>query len=189
MSFPTESLVAKGGELTGYLFENKSIGFPRTLFFASRIHFKTVEYAGDEFDCSLNSEDIPFTGRDWRRLDLIDFTSETAVEQINMSFYDEAHNFCHDITGKFTYLGEDKYKLQQSAKIDYMGYTGKDGHPNLPISAEAILTFDGIRVSKEDLPNPSSVSDAKDALSEFLDLDFLQEPEEFKWDYNFKPRW
>ena len=189
MSFPTESLVAKGGELTGYLFENKDIGFPRTLFFVSYIHFEKIEYAGDEFECSLNSEDIPFTGRDWRRLDLVDFTSEAAIERINMSFYDEAHNFCHDITGKFTYLGEDKYRLQQSAKVDYMGYVGDDAHPNLPIRAETILTFDGIRVGKDKLSTPSSAAEAKDALGEFLDLDFLHEPEEFEWDYNFKPRW
>ena len=189
MSFPTASLVARGGELTGYLFENKNIGFPRTLFFVSYIHFEKVEYADEDFECSLNSEDIPFTGRDWRRLDQVDFTSEAAIKQINMSFYDGEHNFCHDITGRFTYLGEDKYRLRQSAKIDYMGYLDDDAHPDLPISAEAILTLDGIRVSKDMLSDPSSASEAKNALAAFLDLDFLHDPDEFKWHHNFKPRW
>ncbi|TQV77777.1 hypothetical protein [Denitrobaculum tricleocarpae] len=189
MSFPTELLVAKGGELTGYLFENKNIGFPRTLFFVSYIHFEEVQYLDEDFECSLNSEDIPFTGRDWRSLEQIDFTAAKAIEQINMSFYDGEHHFCHDIKGKFTYLGEDKYKIRQSAKIDYMGYDGDDAHPNLPVSAEAILTFDGIRVGKDNLSKPASATDAKEALAEFLDLDLLQDPDESEWHYNFKPRW
>ena len=90
--FPSHLLKANGGEIYAYIYENPLVGLPRNLFWSVTLRFEPIVHEGEQWECSMTCEWIPWPVGDWRGLDNARLKVESNDQLIESSFYLVAHD-------------------------------------------------------------------------------------------------
>src|SRR5437868_1197374 len=96
--FPSHLLVPSGGENYAHIFENKTTGVGRNLFWSITVDFQPIQYGGDEFSCSMTCEWIAWPLRDWRELDGRELDVDYGENGVESSFYMGRHDLATHAT-------------------------------------------------------------------------------------------
>ena len=78
---------AVGGQIYGHLFENRSVGIPRAVYWACTIEFAPLYIDGEDWPSSLLCEWIRWPIRDWRQLSGHMFTAAKDQTHPEASLY------------------------------------------------------------------------------------------------------
>ena len=181
MRFPSTSLIPKGGEIYCHIFENEAVELARNLFWSITVEFHPVRYGGEQFDCSLACEWIPWPIRTWQELEGRRLDVGYGDEGVEASFYMCEHHVADRIKLDVNRRSGTQFRVSVEALIDFAGYYGDDQDPAMPVRAEADLPFTGLLVIPDNLsPPPSTPSELSAVACEFVDLSVYGEPESRK---------
>ncbi len=176
--FPADKLMASGGNIHCHLFENPSTGLPRNVFWSITINFRSIEYEGHDWRCSITCEWLTLSLRDWRELGGRSLDLKYGDGGSESSFY----MFQHDI-GKSTRLqigtrSGNTFDVAMQMAVDFAGYTGPDRNPSMVVRGRATVPFTGVIVVPENLsPNPNTPAKVSSAVGTYLDVTLLRPPE------------
>jgi hypothetical protein len=186
--FPADKLKASGGGIHAHLFENSLTGISRNLFWSVRLGFEPIKYEGDEWECSMTCEWIPWRIRDWRNLHNLELRVGGDDQLIESSFYMAEHDEGRETSLRLQHQEGHLFKVRMSMVVDFTGYTGRDRNPEMSVAGEALVPFKGVYVVPENLfPKPMTVSEVKEVAQDFIDLSAHREPYREKHKFIFEP--
>ena len=186
--FPSHLLKGNGGEIYAYVHENRLLGLERSLFWSVTVRFEPIVYEGERWECSMTCEWIPWPVRDWRGLDNVRLKVESDDQLIESSFYLVAHDLGTDTEVLLQRHEANLFRVRMSMTVDFTGLTGNDRNAVMVVAGEAIVPFQGVFVTPENLyPKPTTVADVKEIAKDYIDLTAYQEPQQENHNFIFKP--
>ncbi|MFD2232165.1 hypothetical protein [Alkalimarinus sediminis] len=189
MEFPHQELKAKSGSISGFIFENPSVGLKRGLFISIEVDFEPIKYGDNEWECSLASEWIPFKGNNWYELESIDFQDEFVKEMNETTFYLTTHDWCNDVHIELKREERNLFNLKLKANADFSGYYGGDENSSMPITVDLTVPFTNFIIRRDNLfPKPNSIEEALVVSNEFIDTTTFKEPSFDGEVFKFEPK-
>jgi hypothetical protein len=176
------------GSISAHVFENRSVGVQRGLFWSVTLPCSPVVWEGDTCETSLSCEWLRWPIRNWTSLDGATLESAVAPREAECSFYFSEHHPVAVSSLKLTRVrGTARFHVAIAGALDLEGYGDLDtkGY-KLAVHGEA--TLENLIVVPGNLfPKPSDPVAARDALSEFIDVANLAAPEWDRFRYVFAP--
>jgi hypothetical protein len=186
--FPADKLKASGGGIYAHIFENSFTGIPRNLFWSVTLKFEPVKYEGEEWECSMTCEWIPWRIRDWRNLHNLELKVGRDDQLIESSFYMVEHDEGKETSLSLRHREGHLFNVRMSMVVDFTGFTGRDRNPEMSVAGEALVPFEGVFVVPENLsPKPMTVSEVKDVAKDYVDLSAYGEPYREKHRFILEP--
>ena len=186
--FPAEKLVASGGRIFAHLFENPRMGVTRNVYWSVTIDFHPIEYADEEWRCSMTCEWLTWPLRDWRDL---------AGQSLDLNYGDQGsessfYMWQHD-KGKSTRLRigartGNCFDVAMDMVVDFAGFVGTDSSPAMAVRGRAAVPYAGVIVVPENLfPKPNTPADVTSAVSAYLDTSLYAAPERAGHAFRMQP--
>ena len=190
MSFPASKLTPRGGEIYSHIFDNALTGLSRGHFWSITVNFDPIDYADESWDCSMTCESLRFDTRRWTNLGNRTLSLPADDQFAESSFYMTEHDLASSTKLTLTCLTANRFRLQMAMTVDFHGYTGDNANPEMLVTADAEIEYSGLSIVPENLfPKPDTSELAKDAASQFVDLNLYNEP---VWEghcFILKPQW
>lgn len=188
--FPHKKLKAISGDLQGVIFENSYTKTERSFSIDFNTKFAPVRYAGETWECSFGIGWIPFPGGSWKNIAHINTETPHFLENAEASFYMTSHDYCSLKKVCISYKGLNLFQVEIDAEVEFMGYTGDDSDPNMPIKIDLVVPFEGFTVDRNIFfPKPNTATDAEELASQFVDLESFHPPLEKKGTFKFFPKY
>jgi hypothetical protein len=191
MGFPAKELKCSGGEMYSQIFENKKVGIKRDIFWSLTINFLPIRYYDDkEYNCSFMIEWMKFPFKNWTDLNGFQLKGNYGDNGCEASFYLVEHDCAKNFDIRFSYQKDNIFKVSFVTEIDFMGITEEDADPNLKISGETDIIYEGLWVLPNNLDKkPKNVSEITKIGGNFVELESYNEPHLDKNDfYLFSPK-
>ena len=170
MVFPSKSLVAVGGEISGHFFENPAQGVVRRVYWSVHVAFAPLEYGDEVYECSMACEWLQLPVRDWRALDGTRVACACDEDGVESSFYAAMHHVGNSVELQLDRRDENRFHVEMSMDVDFAGLEGDDEDPNMQVAGASTVPFAGIVVR----PETFGVTDAaaiESLAREHLDVD------------------
>ncbi len=172
MTFPHHLLCPSDGRVFAYLFENSLTGVKRGVYWGATLEFATLEYADEDFDCSMTCEWIPWEIRSWRDLDGRRLSANYGDQGIEASFYMSAHDCAHSVELSLTRKEGSDFHVDLSMDVEFSGWTGEDKNPHMQVAGALTVPFEGVWLRPDSFAKPDAEPvDALAIASDFLVLE------------------
>ena len=151
------------------------------MFLTIRIDFLPIKYDGENWECSLDSNWIPFNKRgSWQGIADIDFSDSSIIESNQTTFYFMYHRECNNVTTEVSYLDKNLFQVTLGALVENES----------PLKLDAVIPFTGFSIARDGFfPKPDSTKNAIDIASEFIDVKSFHEPSFENRVYSFEPKY
>jgi hypothetical protein len=186
--FPANKLAASGGDIHCHLFENPRSGLARNIYWSITIDFQSIEYEGEDWQCSMTCEWLTWPLRDWRELGGQSLDLSYGDGGSESSFYMWQHD-----SGKSTrlHIGSrtgNSFDVTMQMVVDFAGYRGPDRNPAMLVRGRATVPYTGVIVVPENLsPKPNTAVEVSHAVATYLDTTLLKAPERRNHAYWMEP--
>ena len=178
-----------GGDVWAHVFENRSIGLPRNLYWALHIKCEPIHWEAQSWDCSVSCEWLTWPIQRWVDLDGKTLEQLTYPSLLECSFYFADH---HPV--RLSELSLRRIATSSRFSATLQGEFGLHGFgdlddSNIAITLSCELDFSGVIVVPSNLePKPADAPQARLAVQPFLDTDELQQPLWDRFRYVLAPR-
>ena len=184
-----QQIRATGGEIWAHVFENRSIGLPRRLYWGLRIECERIDWDARSWDCNVSCEWLTWPLRQWVDLDGKTLEQLTDPSLVECSFYFADH---HPVRLSELSLrriaASTQFEATLRGEFDLRGFGDLD-NSNIPVALSCELGFSGVIVVPGNLePKPADAPQARLAVEPFLDADDLQQPLWDRFRYVLAPR-
>lgn len=172
-----------------HIFENATTGVARNHFWSITVDFDPIEYADESWNCSMTCEWLRFDVKRWTDV-ATSLTLPADDDFAESSFYMTAHDLASSTKLALSHLTANRFRAKLSMVIDFHGYTGDDADPAMLVTADTEIEYSGLSILPDNLfPKPSTPDLAKNAASDFIDLNMYDEPVLQGHRFILKPKW
>ena len=185
---PKQLRTQEVGSIYGHVFENHIMGIARQLFWSVTLNCDPVRWNNEDWNCSFTTEWFVLPVAHWSDLDGITLSDVRNGQSIESSLYlGDHHPATLDAISLTRITGTRRFLVNIEAKVDIGGFDDLGG-VGIPISLHGEAVFTGLVVVPENLhPKPDTPQKAVEALSAFISLSELREPEWQEFRYVFQP--
>ncbi len=183
MPLTNTAFVTKGGSYYAHVFENRSSGVPRALYWSFTVDFEGIPYLGETWGSSLTIEWISLGVREFAGIHPVSPSSSPGAEA---SLYLAEHHPIESWDGRISWdTSPPQCIFDYDVRLDFPGLDG-DPVPGLHLTGRVPLQFDGFIIVPGNLfPKPASVDEAAGLLRQFFHTPCVAVDED--WRYIFRP--
>lgn len=180
------SIQPVGGEIYAYVTENPRTGLSRNLFWNFYVDLEPIALDGEEWAFAFLADWLTFPVPSWRDLESMSLSRVTMPGMIEASLYLMAEHHPARLT---EFRLSDRVGASFELTIEASAEVATDqGKRVVPVSFTTRLQFSGIIVGTDDLhPKPASSASVAATVSQFIQLDSLQDPRAEGWRYVLEP--
>lgn len=180
MTLSISSAQDRPGELYAHLFENASIGIPRSLFWNLSLPCAPISWDGEEWECFVLCEWLQWPAQDWTSLDGATLRTSSDPASVECTIYFTAHHRVRLESLSIRRVPNlARFEIALSGAFDLQGYGELDAQ-SIPLTLRGEVAFDGVVVVPGNFsPKPSEPRDVIRLVEPFLSVSNLAEPE---WD-------
>lgn len=176
------------GTIYGHVFENKSVGLDRQLYWCISLDCDPIRLGDTDVDCSFSTEWIILPVQSWNDLNGVDLTKVRNPELVEASLYLGEHVAVTLILLKLDRIANTpRFRVHLEASVDIDGFGVLDVR-NIHFSLNGEADFEGIVIVPDNLrPRPNTPVKATAVVSAFISLRELGKPEWQRFRFLFPP--
>jgi len=183
-----ETLEPAGGKLYAHVFENRSTGMRRGLYWALSIDLEPLVNAGESWDCNIQCEWFTWNIKRWTELDGLGLSDLLLSELAESSLYLAEHQPTTLVEAlRIRRRAGSKFDVSLTVVGDIQLPDGQDRFAT-GISQTALVDFDGVYVVTDNLfPKPDTADEAAGVVDQFLRSDDFEPPMRDRFRYVLSP--
>ena len=184
-----DQIKPKHGEIWAHVFENKSAGVPRNVYWSLNFECEPINWDASSWDCNVQCEWLTWPLRQWADLHEQTLRQVTHPNLVECSFYFSDH---HPVTLSDLAIQQiansTRFLATLKGQFDLRGFGHLD-ESGIPLALACELDFRGVVVVPGNLsPKPTDAAQARDVVEPFLSTADLQKARWDKFRYMLEPR-
>jgi hypothetical protein len=184
----SEQIRGKRGEIWAHIFENKSTGLVRNLYWAFDIECAPINWQDRSWDCSVQCEWLAWPLRQWKDLDGKTLGESTYPNLVQCSFYFADHHPVALSELSIRRIASTQFQATLQGKFDLPGFDHLD-ELNIHLALACEISFSGVIVVPGNLePKPTNTAQARAVVEPFISTDDFHEPRWDRFRYVLAPR-